>query len=277
MLPAHKNLVVMDRCVLLQRPELYLCDDDGILIPDAVGSEIAHGDRSDRESTVFWRWIEGHGRRVYLGTYWWDVAAYECSVKKVAGLRQIVQWPLTNQIRKVEGTVPTRAERLQALPGSDSERGYEWGRERFLELCRDFRDWIEAAQREWWNKLSGGTSSQAERVRWICDPLSAAAMAGTVAERFGMSADADRYRSDPWQKALAQFPDSRAIGRWTRIILWYMVKWAAGETSGFENNWDDAHYAFAASYTGHIATEDGGLRTMVQTLFPDCRIREPRR
>ena len=41
-----------------------------------------------------------------------------------------------------------------------------------------------------------------------------------------------------------------------------------GSGHTFENDYDDAHYAFLASYTGHLATYDQGLMRLVGAIFP---------
>jgi hypothetical protein len=81
-----------------------------------------------------------------------------------------------------------------------------------------------------------------------------------------------RYRKYAWRRTLSVFPDRAAIGRWSRLIMWYAIMHAAGRTKRFDNNFDDAHYGFLASYAGHLVTHDDLLAETVSVLFPKTRI-----
>ncbi len=57
--------------------------------------------------------------------------------------------------------------------------------------------------------------------------------------------------------------------------MWYAFeRWKQGKstTASFENNFDDAHYLFLASYAGHLAAFDKGLKKALKALFPGCCI-----
>ena len=84
-----------------------------------------------------------------------------------------------------------------------------------------------------------------------------------------------RYGAPDWRRALGCFPDKAGMGRWARILLWYAVWHAVGKTRVFLNNYDDAHYLFAASYTRHLATEDNRLKEAAAALFPQIKIISP--
>jgi hypothetical protein len=85
------------------------------------------------------------------------------------------------------------------------------------------------------------------------------------------SADSTRFHTTAWRKALNVFPDHHAIGRWTRLVAYYgalrMCKRDQREDR-FSNNYEDAMYAFIASYTGHLASNDDQLWDCVSVVFP---------
>lgn len=75
-----------------------------------------------------------------------------------------------------------------------------------------------------------------------------------------------------WRRHLTVFPDRLLIARRVRLDLYYAIRRSLGDSRKFENNWDDIHYAIAASYTGHLATHDGGLATAAEILAPGLRV-----
>lgn len=54
--------------------------------------------------------------------------------------------------------------------------------------------------------------------------------------------------------------------------MWYSLTMSLDETREFGNNWDDAHYAILAAYTGHLWTHDRGLTALVKAVFPDVKV-----
>jgi len=87
-----------------------------------------------------------------------------------------------------------------------------------------------------------------------------------------LQAVAARYRTPVWQDALSVFPDKFAIGRLTRILVWYLFQCGFGATKRFDNSWDDAQYAFMATYTKRIATNDRALQRCVRAVVPGVAI-----
>ena len=75
-----------------------------------------------------------------------------------------------------------------------------------------------------------------------------------------------------WSNCVGVFPDRPAICRWWRIINYYTTMHSLGETAIFENNWEDAQYAFTASYVGRLATDDKRLIEMMDRIFPGVTI-----
>lgn len=81
----------------------------------------------------------------------------------------------------------------------------------------------------------------------------------------------DRYRSDDWTKALNVFPDRFAVGRVGRTVLWYSLTHASGKRQ-IKNNYEDAAYVVAASYTNHLATNDFGMASLAASVFPNITL-----
>lgn len=92
-------------------------------------------------------------------------------------------------------------------------------------------------------------------------------IANAVVHRSGKG----RYGDRCWRKHLQSFPDRLLIARRARLELYYAIRRSLGDSRKFENNWDDIHYAIAASYTGHIATHDQGLIRACEILSPGIR------
>jgi hypothetical protein len=87
---------------------------------------------------------------------------------------------------------------------------------------------------------------------------------------------AARWRPE-WTSTIAAAPNRFALVRWARFISWYCMRRIAGEQGKFENNFDDAVYGLLASYTGHLGTNDRGLRHAVEAIFPSVRILDQNR
>ena len=75
-----------------------------------------------------------------------------------------------------------------------------------------------------------------------------------------------------WRQYVNDDPHHFAIIRWARFLAWYFVKRAEGQTQKFANNFDDVHYGFLASYTGHLGTHDRGLEEAARAIFPSIRV-----
>ena len=80
-----------------------------------------------------------------------------------------------------------------------------------------------------------------------------------------------RWRPE-WTDRLATDPNQFALARWARFVTWYLMRRISGQTFKFENNIDDAIYGFIASFTGHLGTNDGGLRRAALAIFPNMQI-----
>jgi hypothetical protein len=156
----------------------------------------------------------------------------------------------------------SRAGPLFSLKGPISKETAEYARDKaeFVDHAKRFTEWMNAEHKAVLRELMGDGSKHLDVIR------------RPGIHRMLVARNNPRYASPDWQRTLACFPDKAAMGRWARIILWYAVQHAAGRTRGFENNYEDSHYLFTASYTRHLVTEDVALQRAVAALFPYVRI-----
>ena len=155
-------------------------------------------------------------------------------------------------------------ERILGLDGESEVTEYEKGRAEFVDLCEGFARWATETQAD---QLPKFRSDVNEQRRWIRKP-------DQITE-YLLSRNKGRFEGPDWRDALSKFPDVHAIGRWVRIVIWYAMRRLikpSESSHSFENNWDDAHYAFLASYTKRIATRDKGLIRLVGDLYEGVEI-----
>jgi hypothetical protein len=89
----------------------------------------------------------------------------------------------------------------------------------------------------------------------------------SLAERYCAS----QWRTG-WRECVDRDGDRFALIRWLRFIGWYCLKRRDGQKKDFQNNFDDAEYGLLASYTGHLGTKDGGLKSAAEVIFPGVAI-----
>jgi hypothetical protein len=271
---SHERLVVLDLSVLRGRPEKFIADDEGIVLPDILVAEIATGDRVENEAGQFADWLRAQAHRLYVGNYWWDISAYESSIKRIAPAHEAIIWPLTRQLRvdAVAATARVWLERFTLARDINWPKNHELGRDKFLDMCRVFEEVLAKEYRDLLDQIQTETTEElGKRAR---EPSAVTLVAPMLARYFNLAHE--RYGSQAWIDALTEFPDRRAIGRYSRILYWYMLLKCSGRTRKFGNNWEDSHYAFLTSYVGAIATTDGGMRALIEAVFPYCEVRSAR-
>jgi len=112
-------------------------------------------------------------------------------------------------------------------------------------------------------KLEPIVHDQAARIIWIRSP-------DLVTHLAAMSSPG--RDTEAWRNALAVFPDIHAAGKFIRLLLWSALRRVVKPKANLINDWDDIHYVFLASYSGHIATADRGVMEMAQAIFPDVSV-----
>lgn len=255
---AHKPLVVLDWGWIRTQSanDVHLPNTFNYLLSDVVFFEVAGCSATERGGLAnkLWRLVRTNRGRVYVGRYWEEVSQGERQSASVAALQDVVRRDFTVTLREM-----AEANAVHFLQGIEDQRAgseeYENMRKRFVDWCSKFADVVRCNHCQELKRMRESTDAQE---RWLRHPK----LIGDFAVR----------HNPAWQcrqTELIVFPDRLALGRWCRLIAWYALQMCLGRTRDFSNNWDDAHYAFLASYTGWIATPDSRLWEAVSALFPD--------
>lgn len=244
-----------------------------LLIPDAMLKELAGRHQSTRSrdrqgspdglAVKIGSFFEANSHRLWLGHFWEDLSRGEFDPlvntriehvinKQVSPAAQGPTFPATEWPRITREMVQER--------WGDT---YENGRREFLELCGDFAQNVLRSARPVVNAMKNDLAVQHE---WIRRPEQM---------RWALAIKPDKYATPSWNCALLRFPDRLAHGRWLRLIMWYALQRALAPEQlerTFENNYDDAHYAFLASYSKLLVTGDSGLERAVRAVSPAVRV-----
>ncbi len=245
----------------------HLPEDISILLADTVFYEIAGSDDPGFLSKLK-RMLEHQdtASRVYVGRYWKELSERETSAPEtLVQQADIIHRELTEALRQLVGQNEADwTDRIIDVQQGDELQDYERDRRQFVDWCQRWADWITKRQPEELKRMAGEPSAQHE---WIRIPRQVTA--------FLVQRNPGRFDGPEWQDALTVFPYRLAAGRWARIIIWYALMRSlnpAGDQHKFENDWDDAHYPFLASYTGRIATLrtklDKGIKRLIAAILP---------
>lgn len=207
------------------------------------------------------QFVQVNADNLYMGRYWNEISQQE-RWNSSSTIMDLVHLELSDTLREfafdkertwLDGMIHT----------SKAPLGHESLRSEFLSLAQDWTEWVKKKDPDELRSLKGNLDGQ---IDWIRRPDQVAEF---VIERNTRMQGAD------WRAALTSFPDRLAVARFARLIVWYSlmqsVDIGTGKTKKFENNYDDANYAFASSYSGLIATDDKGLWKAVQAVFPYVR------
>jgi hypothetical protein len=236
----------------------------GLLIPDMILSEIAG--KSDEKKRAgharqFGRWASRNANRLWIGRYWNDVSQQQRPPTTIITLEHLIHPEMTAAVRRLAADPFTDwATAIEQLRGATGEEEYERRRQQFIGWCDELRNL--AVEKE---KTNGSSDTEVEE--WIQNP----SLAADYVKNFFTTS----FPAQEWREYLARFPDDLAIGVWARIIAYYQYRRAVGDKDKFENNWDDAHYAFLARFTGYIATDDKRLIRLCRLIWPDVKVVNP--
>lgn len=248
-------LVVIDRCVLAWR-------DVGRLMPrgfqtvltDTFVREMVANPKKG-ESEEFFKWLRKHYGSIWVSRFWNEIAMEEHLSRRSIDPRRIISDEWTNRLRE-----SAMSGDLQ-WPDDSTDGGdaYSVHRQRFLNICESCYKFMLEKHPNWFVE----SSSIEEQIRTV--------RADETIEIL-FSVDSWSGKENEWMRPI-RFPDRLAMMRWQRLINWYAIV-RTHRSSGFENCWHDAHYAFAASYVGKLATNDTGLIEAVRAVFPYVDILE---
>ncbi|MEE8155348.1 MAG: hypothetical protein V3T53_10390 [Phycisphaerales bacterium] len=243
----------MDRNILSYgRPEGVLPSRGEVVLPDAYFHEMAESKR-DEDLRGFVSWIREHAGTVWIARYWWDLIEDEKRSFSLATPTQIISEEWTECLREhaKDGEV--------AWPEDERHEFYEKCKAEFIDRSRK---WTERVADDGID-LSAERLSEDRLREWLraSDPI---------------QLQVKKWESDlmgkSWSNCVGVFPDRPAVCRWWRIINYYTIMHSLGETAIFENNWEDAQYAFTASCVGRLATDDKRLIEMMDRIFPGVTI-----
>lgn len=244
---------MVDRNILsYARPEQILPRGAEVVLPDAYFHEMAEAKR-DEELDGFVSWIRKHAETVWIARYWWDLLKDERRSSSMASPTQIIseEWTRSLRAHAKDGEF--------AWPGDERQEFYEKCKAEFIDRSRA---WTERVT-DHGVDLSAERSSE-DRLRELLrapDPI-----------QQHVRKWEPEFMLKSWSHCVGVFPDRPAICRWWRIINYYTIMHSLGETAIFENNWEDAQYAFTASYVGRLATDDKRLIEMMDRIFPGVTI-----
>ena len=263
MLMVTDPAVVVDWGVIRALPKnAALPGDASIILADTIICEIAGSDSPVNYARKFWDvLVATDASRLHVGHYWDHVSRQETVSDITLDLTAIINWELTTALREALALpAPDWVDRITSLSGSGEMVAYETRRRQFVAKCEAWTSWIRERNTRALNQMAGNVPDQHE---WIRTPSQVTA--------FLVQDNPGRFDTPEWQAALSVFPDRLAAGRWGRILIWYALTRSLSperDEHAFENDWDDAHYAFLASYTGRIIVNDKELKKLVVAVFP---------
>lgn len=218
-------------------------------------------DHADRLARKLFEFLRAHSSRVVLGAFWHDVDRVE-SPCRVARPDAICHRGYTKLLSQTGGLEPDQFIKRIREVCPDLE-GARQSAEGFDALCAEAESVIACDKT---------LKCRFDSVLGQPDGIAALVRQREIVSLFARRASAKVRRSREWQRALCVFPDRHAIGRWTRIVLWYVTKRIRGDSDKGKNNPFDAQYAFLSTYTKKIVTGDKDLQKCVRDIVPDAVI-----
>lgn len=265
--------VVIDFNILEGDLGRYVHDDDRIVLPHALVSDLVGSDatRLKKHTELFPKWYMDRGDQIWVPHVWQALEEKERSPKsRTVGLAWRDDRSSHELRRSVRNSQNGLTKRLADFTNLPVHRAFEEKRKSFVEVCQGIvSSGILWHGRPDVRKLLAGGDFLKNATELIREPHWGLVLSLAPPYR-------QRYRTRRWQKALNVFPDVKAVGRMSRIMVWYAMELVAERTRRFENNLEDSEYAFTASYTKYLATNGARLKEMVRALFPDVAILEKR-
>lgn len=256
--------VVVDLNALDTDLRKFVTPDDHIVISHSMMSDIAGSNRYLKHREMFPKWYRERGDQIWIAYEWLELLDKETQPRsRTVGLAWRDDW-LSRKVR-LSAKVPSDswAPLFDQFQNSTERASYEQARASFVAMCKNFANRSHTFLDESTLKRIRSDDFVAAATELIREPV----WGGIWPRKFRKIKNRD-YRSERWVKALEQFPDTLAFGRMSRILCWYGLTYAAGSTRKFENNHEDSAYAFTASYTGFLATDDRRLIDLVSAVFP---------
>jgi len=209
-------------------------------------------------------WLRARGDQVWIARDWATLEDLESSPDiRIEGLG----WRDDEGSKKLRlGKDATPKQWLDSFKDFESPTGrqiVEDGRKAFLGSCGRIENAMMENHPVIVCQVKSSQCWRTEVARLVKEPIMGHIL-GLVGDR--------KYHTQEWNDALERFPDEMAFGRTSRILCWYSLAQAAGKRKVESNDFEDAAYAHAASYTGYLATEDRDLIDMVRAVFENVTI-----
>jgi hypothetical protein len=256
-----RRFIVVDLGIMWDRSKYanIIRPVDRIVLPRGIISDILKSAEWQTHASHFERFLREHQRRVLVSHMVGPLAESEFKSGRPTHELGWIDSVATKAIRNqsLDSPLPWEAWKKSGVTQTD-----ELARGDFLKFCYRMPELLNAHDPVLAKKLLAKIDPAKDVIRdRIWGPLLVQATQGM-----------ERFRSNEWLKRFRTFPDRYAFGRYSRLWVWYGLKHAAGQTKDERKNFDDADYAFAASYAGHLLTNDGGpkkrgLKECVNAVF----------
>lgn len=260
--------VVVDLNILESGTLLSLIDPkDQIVLTDAYVAEVAKIDDPKRLSihiTKFPKWAKKHHKTIWVAhQHGALIGSEESSCVPTYGMG----WRNDSESKKFKTHAGIyefdMAKFIKQIQRSESMKIYNRGCNDFVEFCKRYRNYLHKNADAMKKLISNFEKEAVETVRIPALPWE-------LSEPFlcGEHNPAHKiYRAPFWHRALSKYPDIMCVGRLARITAWYAMVYASNRTHKFENNYGDMIYGLTSSYTGFLATDDKGLKKMMDAVF----------
>lgn len=264
------NGVVVDTCRLLFSDiSSVMTSGHSIVLPHAVVSDI--NGRPDARQLIakLHRLVRSKPEAIVVAHTWGEVALMESQSGSAIQPRQIVDVRSTDSVRAFADS--SESEWVQAFDDvrSDITLGrYKDSHQSFNNHCDDFARWVKDRVSVDSTMLATLRSVQSDCWRAI---RAAVVDSRLVSVWVNECANAELLSRPIGTVSQDKNPDL-AITRVAKILLAYSLLQVSGAMKDWNNNFDDAQFAFTASYTGHLMTKDKHLRKMVGAIFPDVQL-----
>jgi hypothetical protein len=212
----------------------------------------------------FARWLRRNAHRLWMGREWLELYEMQSDINHVRHIhsRDLVDFQRTRLLRRGAANcaddwlaAPLQPTVQQWLDNGDVNRN------RFMNLTNEARDYVKALE-----------GSLANNLPQTPDAIRAYVQGENMADYVISKSGNGPIRDWRWRRYLEGFPDRLIVAKFARLQLYYSIRRTLGDARKFENNYEDMHYAIAASYTGHIATSDTRLIRACELLAPGVRV-----
>jgi len=258
--------VVVDLNALEGGLRPYIHDEDHVVLPHMIMSDLAgikKDKRMNKHVNCLPKWLRKRGDQVWLARDWATLEELESSPDACIDELGWRDDEGSKALRPGRDATPEQwLELFRDFESSIGRQTVEDGRKGFFYVCEQIGKRIMINDSHMVSQIKSSQCWRKEVARWVREPI--------MGHIYALMKP--KYQTQEWNDALGRFPDKLAIGRTSRIMCWYSLLQAAGKRKVQSNDFEDAAYAHAASYTGYLATEDRDLSDMARAVFEKVTI-----